>query len=301
MSIRHSLVTILFLISFNVYAAPYDTVVSQLRSFEKNNPGLAQVIEVAKNDQGTPIYALRINKPYGTDSADKAAQLVVGTHHGNEVKSVDIALQFIKDILENLKSPTESAFKVFEEQTFYVLPVLNVSGYNKAQREELNKSGQDVDSNRDYPDPCGNPSVFQLASTRGLAKFIQDKNVIAAVTIHGYIGTFTYPWGTFTTNPRTADEATYKSLGLESTKENGYDTGTHAELIYPTVGAFEDWAYHSLGVWTMLLEIANFPDVSSDSKSLLRFFSLVPKQRSTQHAHTGKCKKVDFRAVRARP
>jgi hypothetical protein len=118
---------------------------------------------------------------------------------------------------------------------------------------------------------------------------MRDKQISSAVTIHGYVGSLTYPWGIFTDNDHTQDHATYSALGEEAVSHNHYVTGTHSEIVYPASGSFEDWAYFELGTWTMLMEMDYGANVLNDSKAMLTFFSKVPKTRSLKNQHLGVC------------
>jgi hypothetical protein len=260
----------------------YDRVVAKLRAANTAHAESTSLVSIGKNDQGQDLYALKIGAAANQPTSDATSFLVVGAHHGNETYSVDVALRFIDDQIARSESTDDGV-------VYHVIPVLNVSGYNISRREESRASGGTQDPNRDYPDPCRDDNPYRLQSTKAIAEYVQSQNVAAAVTIHGYIGTFTYPWGTYTTVPKTLDDTTFKNLGRLAVAANGYDTGTHGELIYPTVGAFEDWAYYDLGVWVTLLEIENRPNVANDAEAMHRFFANAPRVRSLQHEHTGRC------------
>ncbi len=281
----------------------YQNAIEQLDLLVKNNADVAQKFVLAKSDSGETIWGVRIAKATTKNrqgDIDLSPRLVVASHHGNELLSVDLALQFTKDLIEETRHPK---WGDAGDQTYYIIPALNVTGYNKEDRFEKNAAGTVVDPNRDYPDPCGPKNSFQLKSTKALADFMTAKKIISAVTIHGYVGTFTYPWGTYAENTHTADHFKFDTLGKAAVRENGYQTGTHADVIYPTAGAFEDWAYSELGTWTMLLELDNQPNLANDSKALLRFFADVPKSASKNHNFAGKCRanRPADRNIRARP
>ncbi len=270
-----------------VQAAPYDTVMDQMNELIADNPDFVEKVVLGSNSRNQTIYGMRIQAP---GSAEVRNQLVVGAHHGNEQKSTDVAISFAQQITEILAGGKSALYGV-EGMTFHVFPVLNIPGYNAGNREEPNRSGRNMDPNRDYPDPCGNSS-FGLASTKALAEYVASRNVVGAVTIHGYIGTFTFPWGTYTTQTESPDDDIYHSVSRAAGQVNGYRTGTHADVIYPTVGAFEDWAYHSLGVWTALLEIKRNPNIQRDAESLITYFSRIPEERSEFHEHLGECRNL---------
>lgn len=281
--------------SAGTIVTPYDQVKARMAAVAARNPDLVSRIVLGINDQGVEIEGLRIGQPLG----NVINHLVVGAHHGNEQKSTDVALAFIDQMVKKKKRHGKMAVN-FDNVVVHVIPVLNVSGYNANRREETDGSGRSFDPNRDYPDPCGNSSVFNLNSTEALSKYMISENIVGAVTIHGYIGTFTFPWGTYTEQTMTPDHEIFQTVTAQATRVNRYRTGTHADVIYPTVGAFEDWSYHALGVWTVLLEVKNNPNVVQDASSLVAYFAAIPLERSQYHEHLGACNE-SLGLVRSRP
>lgn len=282
-----------------VHAAPYDDATARLARLQFAHPASVTMMDIGANDQGTVIRGVRIEDPE-TFGVAKPHHLVVATHHGNEELSADVAQSFAERLVAALEDPNAPLHEQLKGNVYYVVPVLNVTGYNASRREETSSTGRTLDANRDYSDPCTSDQPFQLASTRHLAEFVAQESIVAAVTIHGYIGTFTYPWGIFTSNTHTPDQAAFDGMARQVVAVNRYTTGTHADAIYPTAGAFEDWAYFEHGVWVMLLEIANRPNVARDADSLLKYFAIAPTTRSEHHDHLGVCTNVPL-VITARP
>lgn len=256
---------LLLLITGNAFASHYQKIVTRLQ--ELGQLPNTSLFTLGHNDQGQEILGIAL----GDLSSARVRHLVVGTHHGNERAAAEVPLYFVPQMLSTLKP----------DEAIYVIPVLNISGYDRVRREEMGADGRFRDSNRDYEDPCVTKSDFQLKSTTLLAEFVERENIIATVTVHGYVGTFTFPWGTTTTNYETMDHAFMEKLAREATKENRYKTGTHGGAIYPASGAFEDWAYYKHGVWSYLLEIKSpVSDLKKDAQSLVEFFKSAPTERS---------------------
>ena len=279
------MIIVFFCCSFSS-ASKYDTMLQKINQLVDKYPQYIQLIDIGKNDQQNTIYGMKIeNRSYQTKGDAKINQLLVGVHHGNEGLSADVCLTFTEKLIKSIRELKTSRDKALAHSIFYVIPVLNISGYNRNYRRETDKNGRDLDPNRDYPDPCAHNTYFQLASIRDLAQFVDRYNIVGCVTVHGYIGTFTFPWGIYTKDTTTKDDAFFKQVARKSVKANGYRIGTHADAIYPASGAFEDWAYNQYGVWTMLLELRRGANLNKDSECLLTFFSLVPDQRSKQHKH----------------
>jgi hypothetical protein len=278
------LVTIIFF-SFASFgqAARYDVTLKEIDELAKL-PNVDKFL-LGKNDQNENIYGLIIK---GQEPIVNH-HLVVGTHHGNELRAAEVPILFAKDIISVLQNPNHPHFAKLNKSHFHIVPVLNINGYNRAIREELDSSRRSHDPNRDYPDPCATKVDYRLKSTKLISEYIINNNIVAAVSIHGYIGTFTFPWGIFTDTYETEHHQELLHWGEEAAKVNGYKVGSHGGLIYPTAGAFEDWAYYQLGVWSFLLELDRNADMKKDAKTLTEFFALAPSNRAISHAHEGKC------------
>ena len=270
----------LFLMQGSPAANKYDLAFAKFNEIAAANPAQAQVITIGTNDQGTPIKAIKIGN-------GETASLVVATHHGNEYGSTAVALGFA----ENL------AAKPIEGQTVYIVPVLNVTGYNRNSRYEQNLSSS-VDANRDYPSPCKTDKAFRLKSTNALANFIDEKNIQISATLHTYWPAVVYPWGISTTDLSTPYDATYKKLVADATLESRYTTGNNTEVLYPADGTFEDYAYWKHGIWSLLFELgfSHGPDnvaiknmIEVNNPGLRRFLENSPKTRVADHDFKGRC------------
>lgn len=274
----------LFLVVTLIQAAEYDRILQDMNTIVNTDGTYAQLMDIGKNDQGNTIYGLRLENVNYLADGEKINHLIVGVHHGNERTTADVSVLFAKKIIAIFKNNSAAEYNALSRCVFYVIPVLNIPGFNSNSRYERGASGS-YDPNRDYEDPCASNKYFQLSSTKNLAYFIERQNIVGAVTSHGYVGTFTFPWGIDTSNTHTADHAFYTNIATQSAKANGYRVGTHTDLIYAATGAFEDWAYYKFGIWTMLLEQKNSPNQNNDANCLVTYFTLVPAQRSTQHSH----------------
>lgn len=254
----------LSLIACSAFADDYDKILARLTELDKL-PNTA-LFSLGKNDQGRDIMGIMIG-----NSSARTKHVVVGTHHGNERASAEVPLYF-----------TELVAKAADSEILYfVVPVLNISGYNVSRREENGSDGRTHDSNRDYEDACTTKQDFKLKSTTLIADLVEREDVVSAVSVHGYIGTFTYPWGTDASDYATADDAFLSEWAKKAVKVNNYKTGTHGGAIYPATGAFEDWAYYKLGVWSFLLEIRSpSSDLRKDAQTLVEFFKNSPPERS---------------------
>lgn len=266
----------------------YDKVVTTLQQIAQQNPANAKLISIGVNDQGTPIQGLQIgNGPVNA--------LIVATHHGNEYGSTAVALG-VADALA--KNPVAG-------ETVFVVPVLNVTGYNRNSRYENGINGS-FDANRDYTGPCKKGSTYNLKSTKALADFIDAKNVQISATLHTYWPAVVYPWGISTHDLSTPYDSQYQALVAAATQESHYQTGNNTDVLYAADGTFEDYAYWKHGIWSLLFELgfSHSPDqtaiknmVDVNVPGIRRFLETSPKERVANHSFTGRCDSLSLQRV----
>ncbi|MCM0606630.1 MAG: hypothetical protein KA715_11115 [Xanthomonadaceae bacterium] len=258
----------------------YAGVKQFLADLQKNYPKTVQTFTLGKSDSGEDIVGVKIG-------SGEIPNLVVGTHHGNEYGSTEVALAFAESVAD----------KPLNHQTMYVIPVLNIPGYNSRSRHEM-ANGRYHDANRDYPSPCGTDGPFNLKSTLALADFVREKGIVGSATLHTYTGAALYPWGISTHDVKTEYDELFIELTKTATAHSGYQFGNSTDLLYPADGTFEDYAFMEHGVWSILFELgySHSPSQADIDKMIERnvpglrdMFTSMPSERAEKHAFTGKC------------
>ena len=250
------------------------------------HPATTRLFDLGVADSGEVIQGMAIS---GGGSINN---LVVATHHGNEYGSTEVAKSVALSLAQ---SPLKG-------QTVYIIPVLNIVGYNARLRQETN-GNMSFDPNRDYPGPCGTEGPFKLKSTAALAKFIDEKAIVSSATLHTHFPAVAYPWGFGTKDLSTPHDDLFKQLGAAATVESHYAVGNSTEVIYPASGTFEDYAFWKHGVWSLLFELGyTHNPTDKEVEELLRvnvpgirrMLEQAPTLRAEKHSFTGKC---DFNAL----
>lgn len=268
------------LLTQNALARNYSEIVRDIKNIAKRYPKVTQEISIGKSDNGQDIIGLKI----GSGSINN---LVVATHHGNEFASTAVAVAFAESLA---KSP-------IKEMAVFVVPVLNISGYNDGDRYEENAKGH-FDPNRDYPGPCGTEGPFHLASTAALAKFIEKENIVSSATLHTFYPAVVYPWGISTHDRDTPYTELFTKLAEWSTEESKYQIGNSSDVVYPADGTFEDYAFWKHGIWSLLFELgySHSPSnedikktIEANMPGLRRFLANAPRERAKDHEFRGQC------------
>lgn len=258
----------------------YENVARFLQDLQTRYPQNVRGFTLGTSDQGIPIYGVQI----GTGALKN---LVVAIHHGNEYPSAEVALNFAESLAQN----------PFPDQTVFVIPVLNIDGYQRRSRYET-VHGARLDLNRDYPGPCGTEGPFNSNSTKALADFIAQNDIVSAATIHTYKPAVVYPWGISTEDVVTPYTPMFDTLAKAATVESHYEIGYSTIVMYPADGTFEDYAFWKHGIYSLLFEVggSNRPSrreleetVHSNVTGLREMLKLSPKTRAENHAFEGKC------------
>jgi hypothetical protein len=250
----------------------------------------------AQYPQGTEIFSLGTSGTGESIDGIKIGHgpihhLIVGTHHGNEYGATEVAVGAAADLA---KSPIPN-------QTIFVIPVLNISGFDTNRREEsLVGSGDDntVDANRDYPGPCGTEGPFRLTSTKALADLVDRENIVASATLHTFKRLVAYPWGFATQDLSTPYDQQFIDLATLAATFSHNEVGNSTSALYAASGTFEDYAFWKHGVWSLLFELgsSHTPDpseveqlVAENVPGLRKMMEGAPTERAQDHAFHGKC------------
>ena len=265
----------------NLATKQYSDIKTFMHELAATYPANVKYVTVGASDSGDTIEGLAI----GTGPVHN---LVVATHHGNEYGSTEVGLAVAESFA---KEPIAG-------QTVYVIPVLNIAGYNKRLREERNSNGKSYDPNRDYPGPCGTEGPHHLKSTAALAKFIETENIVNSATLHTYQPAVVYPWGFSTMDTKTAYENVFKTMVNNATTYSHYEVGNSSKVIYPADGTYEDYAFWNSGVYSILFELggshvpsdSNIKDmIKTNVPGIRKMLENASTTRATDHAFTGRC------------
>ena len=267
------------------FTATYNDVRIFMNELARSHASTARIVTVGTSDSGQTIQGLAIG-----DGPVK--NMVVASHHGNEYGSVEVARAFA----------TAVAINPIKDQTVYVIPVLNISGYDRRSREEISSHNRSTDPNRDYPGPCSaafnSPTEHALKSTAALSQFVEREGIVSSATLHTYFPAVVYPWGIATHDLLTAYNDLFRILVDAATVESHYQTGNSTEVIYPANGTYEDYAFWKHGIWSLLFELGetHYPSIDQINRmtqvnvpGLRRFFEQAPKTRAADHTFRGTC------------
>jgi len=244
----------------------YAEIEEWLLTLESNDA--ATVTKIGETFESRNIYAVKIS----TGGSNKKAVLIDANIHAREWIAGATATWIINELTTN----TSAYARILEEIDIYIIPFINVDGYEWAQtRDRLWRKTRSVrsgsacfgcDPNRNFgfqfggestsPNPCSDiyhgGEAFSESETVAVRDFIVGKEAEgvkfhAYMTFHSYAQLWLLPWG-YTGGVYPEDYAEQLSLGqasiaaLRAVHGTIYETGQGADMLYGVGGASDDWA-----------------------------------------------------------
>jgi hypothetical protein len=216
---------------------------------------------------GYDLLALKITNQEIT--GPKPVFFLVANYHGRELPSYEVALRWIEWLVLGHGSDPDATWLV-DWHELWVVPTVNP---DRCMISRHNANGVDLNRNHDFAwvaheshgaYPRSEPEIA------GLEDLILDRipdqrgpdDTDAApveatgiyVTLHTPLGTIGHPWAWTSAAAPNADDLA--AVGDKLAVINGYDSGPSNDVIYPMNGCGTDWAYGTLGIAALIIELA---------------------------------------------
>ncbi|NWU93487.1 CBPB2 Carboxypeptidase, partial [Upupa epops] len=239
------------------------------------HPDLLQKIYIGSSYEKRPLYVLKLSKTQ--DNSRSAIWIDCGIH-AREWISPAFCLWFIGHAIY-VRERDQILTTLLEHFDFYVMPVINVDGYeytwsspsNRLWRKSRSSHGHSgcvgTDMNRNFDARwCGKgasayecheiycgPYPESEPEVKAVARFIRDhKDTIKAyITMHSYSQMVLFPYSYTMDKSKDHDEldslAKKAAKAIKRTTKKIYRPGAGAQTIYLAPGGSDDWAY-DLGI-----------------------------------------------------
>lgn len=243
---------------------------------------LTQLITIGLSREGRPIRALKVSDNAGIDE-DEPVMLIVATTHADEDVGVDIALAFLRRVLEGYGvNPTTTA--MVQQSEVWAVPLLNPDGWMLLESGTLRDwrknthdnngdqqfdSGDGVDINRNfsfnweygtgtltgYPTYRG-PFPFSEAENCVLRDFMLGIRPTIALSYHQSGDAVLIPW--LWNGRATPDSSTYRPIAARIANEITNPSGTRFEWYEyaETAGFMDEWVYGVGGGFCFTIEVS---------------------------------------------
>ncbi len=256
-----------------------------LRRWHERFPQHTRLEKLGVSRQGRAVLALAIADNLRANDS-RPTLLLNGSHHGDELLSIDVALDAAQQLLT---SPDPSIATLRERVVTWVVPLVNPDGNAVFLRESTRagrKNGHDlngdgrrgllegVDLNRNYPfqwnERCtpscsrANPESLRYRGpepasepeTRAMIALVERERFLASLSFHMGTVAVLYPH-------EGASDPTVRGLASRVAQALGrHPSGVHFAARAPhddVRGSDQDWFHHAVGTRALLIEIYGWP------------------------------------------
>ncbi|MBK9291122.1 MAG: carboxypeptidase regulatory-like domain-containing protein [Bacteroidetes bacterium] len=178
----------------------YPAYVSMMQEFQTIYPNLCTIHNIGTLNSGRQLLVARINNgnPIG-----KPQFLYTSTMHGDETTGYVLMLRLIHYLLSNY-GINPRVTSLVDQMDIWINPLANPDGTywggNNTVFGSRRGNANNVDLNRNYPDPLDGPhpdgNPWQ-AETQAFMNFADQHNFVMAANFHGGIEVINYPWDTW--------------------------------------------------------------------------------------------------------
>ena len=218
---------------------------------------------------------------------EKPKLFITAEHHAREIITVEVALMFIEDLLQNYDRDPQVHW-LLDNREVWIMPMTNPDGYaqvaeladwrKNTDRPQLCPGGQPpnsygVDLNRNYayqwgldigssPEPCNltyrGTQPFSEPETQAVRDLVEQERFDLLLSLHSYGDEVLYPWG-YTYHPAPDAENLHR-IAYRMAQEAGYSAMQSWGVGYLGSGDTTDWAYGELGIPSFTFEIGGMED-----------------------------------------
>ena len=233
----------------------YEAYVDLMNQFATDYPDLCEVFSIGQTVDGRELLVARISDNIGIQE-NEPELFYTGTMHGDETTGFVLLLRLIDFLLSNY-GIDPMATELVNGSEIFINPAANPDGTYAGGNASVNgatrRNGNNVDLNRNFPDPEDGPhpdGEEWQPETLAMMDFAQNHSITLSANFHGGAEVVNYPWDTW---PRLhADDQWYQYLShtyadlAHANSPAGYMAGfnngiTNGFQWYTTSGCRQDW------------------------------------------------------------
>lgn len=241
------------------------TLTRELQRMQAAHPDLMTVESIGKSVLGLDLWAVRLRAESALPFEARERLYVDGGIHANEQLGMELALLYVKFLVEGHGSD-ENATWILENRDTLVVPMVNPDGNLRDARQNTRL----VDMNRNFPYGWGGPGASDMLGSstyRGPAPGSEPEvqAVMAAIaafdpdysqSYHTGTTMLLHPWGG--NESAVPDRPVYDRICREFLTIEGSDRfpcGPVYSTIYPATGGTVDFAYGVTGAISFTYEV----------------------------------------------
>jgi PKD repeat protein len=249
----------------------YEAYVSMMYQFATDYPELCQVFSIGQSVQGRELLMAKVSKNVNTREAEPQF-LYTGTMHGDETAGYVLLLRLIDYLLSNYGIDPKVT-NLLDNIEIWINPNANPDGTYAGGNHTVNgatrRNANNVDLNRNFPDPAAGPNPDGNPWQPETILFMQlaeENNFVMSANTHGGAEVMNYPWDTW--SHLTADNDWWvfvcrqyvDTAHLYSSPNymNGFDNGiTNGYAWYSITGGRQDYMNYFHNCREVTMELSN--------------------------------------------
>jgi PKD repeat protein len=265
------------------YYQVYDTMMTQ---YQTKYPNLCKRYDLVTLSSERKLIILKLTNNVNT-KASKPQFLYSSTMHGDEVTGYVMMLHLIDYLLSNYGTNTRVT-NILNNIEVWILPDSNPDGTYHGGNTTLTGAqrynGNNIDLNRNYPDPSSGShpdgNAYQ-PETQTLMNFADTMNFVMSANFHGGSDVVNFPWDDWTSSTKkTADDLWWRYVAANFADSaqvssasiiTDYFKGTYPSGIteggdwYIITGGRQDYMNYFKHCREVTIEISVNKELSSDS------------------------------------
>ncbi len=232
----------------------YEAYEDMMEQFAADYPNLCELQTMTTLPSGRKLLVLHINNDL-TMEQNEPEFLYTSTMHGDEVTGYVLMLRYIDYLLSNYGN-NQRITDLVDNIDIWINPLANpdgtYAGGNNTVWGATRYNGNNVDLNRNYPDPDDGEhpdGESYQPETQAFMQLAEEHNFVMSANFHGGAEVVNYPWDTWAR--LTADDNWWKYVSHQyadtvHAHSNGYMTGfdngiTNGYAWYTIAGGRQDY------------------------------------------------------------
>ncbi len=191
------------------YYPTYNQYIDLMNGFANDYPDLCELINIGQTVEGRSLLFIHINDSLGV-AQNEPEFMYTATMHGDETTPYVLMLHLIDYLLSNYGTDTTVTYLV-NHIDIWINPLANpdgtYAGGNNTVYGATRTNGNNIDLNRNYPDPDDGPhpdgNAYQ-PETQAFMDFADEQHFVLSCNMHTGAEVANYPWDTW--SKRHADD-----------------------------------------------------------------------------------------------
>ena len=178
----------------------YETYVAMMQQFASDFPTICHLDTIGVSINNRLILCVKISDNVAVDE-EEPEFFYSSTIHGDELTGFQFMLHLIDTLLTSYGTNQELT-QLIDNVEIFINPLSNPDGTyfggNDNIRYARRYNANDIDLNRNYPDPFIDPDPTLEPENAAMIDYVSNHHFLLSANLHGGSEVMNYPWDSFT-------------------------------------------------------------------------------------------------------